>query len=252
MKKDSYGQLQVAGSTGISSRPKTINITHGGRSYEIPEYNAVDLVHYRIIPCSGGPTATREVPWHIPAPITLDQAEINSTLQLFGAELLISGSDLNDIMNASAGGATMIKILASDFIPNDDDLSYNVIINDDTQRFAVQNAGDPSPLYYFTDIPRGTQAEGGEFYTYNTRDSTEIPGPTGETNITIYEGFINFNNSEPIKYLNSTNQGTSTLAFTFDEPIAWSPTNFIVVKYIPKLNTDRLYGGFLALGATGP
>jgi len=252
IEKDSYGQPKVLGVREVAREAQTVVAKNSqGATSTISVNYAVNLVEWKLQPW-GGTGLYRELPYHTPAPVILDERDIHTALNIFGAELVASNSTFNTVMHSSAGGATMIKVLASDFIPNDDDLSYNAYIHDDISRFAVRSAGNPSPLYYFTDIPRGTQVESGEFYTYNTYENVTTGGSTGETNITLYEGFINFDYSESIKHLNSTNQGQSTLTFSLREPIAWSPTNFIVVKYVPKLNSDRLYGGFLALGPVGP
>jgi len=123
------------------------------------------------------------------------------------------------------GSRTKIKILPTDFMPNDDSTTYNLAVYDNGGKIkAMTSALEAYAMY---PIPTGFKA------TY-----VKIYGNDSFNWIYIYEGWIS-NASVTSKGSGKVNQSINITDVTS------STTNYLIIKWVPTATSDYLYGGYI-------
>lgn len=126
-----------------------------------------------------------------------------------------------DLTGLVRPGLTYIKILPSDFIP--DDVGRPVQINDSSSsRFLVSHS--TAKMYASVDIPQGFKATAVDVYG------------SGTSNMTVYEA--NINNSSPT----SLGNGSIGTTFTISSGLQSNDTNYLLIE-LSQTSLEKVYGG---------
>jgi len=132
-----------------------------------------------------------------------------------------------DIYKGWHGSETRIKILPRDFMPNDDNLYYNLAVYDSGGKIKVTSSS--LEMYAFVSIPDGFQAV-----------KVRVYGSSTDT-VSVYKCYIN-TSSESLQ--GSANTGTE---ITLAQPIASTSTNYLAIKVNVNSTADYIYGGYVTI-----
>jgi len=136
-----------------------------------------------------------------------------------------------------------IKILPTDFSPNDDNTYYNAYIDDSSNQFPVRAAYGVTSLYAMKEIPVNYSISSFEFNIQNSKAT----GPT----IEVFEGFINARTSISKGSTQGTVLGNETISIDISSnPISYKNDNIIIVKFTPVNLADLFYGGTITAELT--
>ena len=130
----------------------------------------------------------------------------------------------------------IIKILATDFISNDDSTTQSVRVEDDTSNFGIRVANANSELFVWVDVPSGytatkvkingsDTANEVEVYTLNLDDGT-ISSEISNSGLTVGD---------------DTNLSTNHVG---------SNTNALMIEVVTTATDDIIYGGYVTIQET--
>lgn len=129
-----------------------------------------------------------------------------------------------------------IKILPTDFVPNDDNTYFNSYIDEVNDRFPVRAASGVSSLFAMKEMALKNYASNLEFNIRNT-------STTGAT-VEVFEAFVNGDASISKGSTQGSVLGNQTLQLDISaDPIYQSSNNYIVIKFTPDDPQDLFYGG---------
>ena len=125
------------------------------------------------------------------------------------------------------GSSTSIKVLPTDFMPNDDSPYYNVSIEDDNPNKGIKSSSTSLELYSFIAIPAGYSAKGVAIYSSSslTTEIYEVNMMTGTWN-SITTGLTN----------------TSAIV-----NIPSTTTNYLAIKVNTTSTGNTIYGGTVTI-----
>ena len=136
-----------------------------------------------------------------------------------------------------------IKILPTDFVPNDDNTYYNAYIEDDNNKFSIRAAHGVTSLYAMKEIPQNYSIVSLNFDIQNKA----INGST----IEVFEGFINTKTSISKGSIQGSIVGNQNLTLDLSaNPITYKSDNIIVIKFTPTNISDLFYGGTITAELT--
>jgi hypothetical protein len=125
------------------------------------------------------------------------------------------------------GSPSRIKIIPTDFMPNDDNSYYNVAVVDDGGKIAVMNAS--LEAYAMYPIPTGFKATKVRVYGSDTGNW-----------VYVYEGYIT--------NANTNLKGSGNIGASIDiTDVPSSILNYLIVKWAPTATDDWLYGGYITI-----
>jgi len=129
-----------------------------------------------------------------------------------------------------------IKILPTDFVPNDTNTYFNSYIDEVNGKFPVRAANGISSLFAMKEMTLKNYASNLEF---NVRNSSA----TGAT-VEVFEAFVNTDPSISKGTIQGSVMGNQTLQLDISaDPIYQSSNNYIVIKFTPNDPEDLFYGG---------
>ena len=155
----------------------------------------------------------------------------NKGVASFEADEFTVASGVVNLKNAvpRVYGATTIKILPSDFLPNEDSLGNGLHWDDGASNIGIQISNNATEMWAFIDIPEGKKAT-----------LIDIYGSAANT-LGVYECNVNACGIGTAKGVGAVN---TQLDFTDVDSTA---TNFLGI-YIATGNTsNRIYGGILTI-----
>lgn len=147
----------------------------------------------------------------------------------FVGDVKISG-DLNIDGTANTGwhgSSTTIKILPSDFMPNDNSPYYNASIEDDATQKGVKNASTAIDLVAFVAIPEGYSTQGVTIYA------------NGNVSTTVYEVDMTSGTW--------TNVGNGLTNTTTIANVSSTSTNYLAIKITSGGAINVIYGGTVTI-----
>jgi len=158
-------------------------------------------------------------------------SDSNKGVASFESDEFTVSSGVVNLKNAVSRvhGATTIKILPSDFLPNEDSLGNGLHFDDGASNIGIQISNNATEMWAFVDIPEGKKAT-----------HIDIYGSTTNT-LGVYECDVNASGIGVAKGIGSVN---TQLDFTDVDSTA---TNYLGI-YIATGNTsNRIYGGILTI-----
>ncbi len=168
-----------------------------------------------------------------------DASTINGSLFLDEDDLasdsagaLASQQSIKAYVDSKAGwnnSPTRIKILPSDFMPNDDQSYYNVAVEDEDASYGTRVTISSLELYAYIPIPTGFKATNAMVYCSQARAAT------------VREGFID-GTSAVVK---SDGMACNTEHDITD--VTSSTTNYLIIRVGTTATTDVIYGGYITI-----
>jgi len=158
-------------------------------------------------------------------------SDSNKGVASFESDEFTVSSGVVNLKNAVSRvhGATTIKILPSDFLPNEDSLGNGLHFDDGASNIGIQISNNATEMWAFVDIPEGKKAT-----------HIDIYGSTTNT-LGVYECDVNASGIGVAKGIGAVN---TQLDFTDVDSTA---TNYLGI-YIATGNTsNRIYGGILTI-----
>ena len=210
-----YSTGDITGVTFTTDDTESIADTAGSADFTIAGGKGIDTT-------SAGSTVT------ITAELASDS---NKGVASFEADEFTVASGVVNLKNAvqRVYGATTIKILPSDFVPNEDSLGDGVHWDDSGGNIGLQISNNSSEMWAFVDIPEGKKAT-----------HIDVYGSTTNT-IGVYECNVNASGIGTAKGIGAVN---TQLDFTDVDSTA---TNYLGI-YIATGNTsNRIYGAILTI-----
>ena len=214
-KIEAYGYGDITGVTFTTDDAEAISDTAGSADFTIAGGEGIDTT-------SAGSTVT------ITAELASDS---NKGVASFESDEFTVSSGVVNLKNAvqRVYGATTIKILPSDFVPNEDSLGDGVHWDDSGANIGLQISNNSTEMWAFIDIPEGKKAT-----------HIDIYGSTTNT-FGVYECNVNASGIGSAKGIGTVN---TQLDFTDVDSTA---TNYLGI-YIATGNTsNRIYGGILTI-----
>ena len=158
-------------------------------------------------------------------------SDSNKGVASFESDEFTVSSGVVNLKNAVSRvhGATTIKILPSDFLPNEDSLGNGLHWDDGASNIGIQISNNATEMWAFIDIPEGKKAT-----------HIDIYGSAANT-IGVYECNVNASGIGTAKGVGAVN---TQLDFTDVDSTA---TNFLGVYIATGNTTNRIYGGILTI-----
>lgn len=128
-----------------------------------------------------------------------------------------------------------IKILPTDFVPNDDNQYYNAYIEDDVLSFPVRASYGITALYAFKEIPLNHAIDKVIVNIQNKQ--------TTGAQVEVYEGFITSTSSVLKGNAQGNVVGDQQLTINLSTPVYSKADNLIIIKFVPTSLSDLFYGG---------
>lgn len=130
------------------------------------------------------------------------------------------------------GIGTQLKILPSDFVPNDDSTYYNVAIDDTTASMEVRSTA--LEVWCFKDIPPGYKATDCKIYANGSRV------------LKVYEVFLD--GSAVPSAITTTGDTDDVIDFSgLTGDVTSTTTNAIALTVITTSTADKIYGGYISI-----
>jgi hypothetical protein len=144
-------------------------------------------------------------------------------------------------LSASADNVGYIKILHTDWIPDDGNTYFNMSVEGDGSVFYLKANSTALDLYCFKDIPWGWRATAIQIYGQDS---------DGDSTITVH----NYNITDGTRATISTTPATYRLNTTgeavFDTPMVSTATNALMIDVDPADSTDGIFGGYVRIERT--
>jgi|2_EtaG_2_1085320.scaffolds.fasta_scaffold17277_4 hypothetical protein len=158
-------------------------------------------------------------------------SDSNKGVASFEADEFTVSSGVVNLKNAVTRvyGATTIKILPSDFLPNEDSLGNGLHWDDGASNIGIQISNNATEMWAFIDIPEGKKAT-----------HIDVYGSSANT-LGVYECNVNASGIGIAKGVGAVN---TQLDFTDVDSTA---TNFLGIYIATGNTTNRIYGGILTI-----
>jgi len=158
-------------------------------------------------------------------------SDSNKGVASFEADEFTVSSGVVNLKNAVTRvyGATTIKILPSDFLPNEDSLGNGLHWDDGASNIGIQISNNATEMWAFIDIPEGKKAT-----------HIDVYGSSANT-LGVYECNVNASGIGTAKGVGAVN---TQLDFTDVDSTA---TNFLGIYIATGNTTNRIYGGILTI-----
>lgn len=128
------------------------------------------------------------------------------------------------------GSPSRIKMIPSDFMPNDDSTTYNLGVVDSGGKIKAMSSS--LEAYGMYPIPQGFKAT--HVRTY---------GSDSLNNVNVYEGYITT--------ANTTSKGSGKIGNNIDiTDVTGTSSNYLIVKWSPTSTSDYFYGGYITIART--
>jgi hypothetical protein len=168
-------------------------------------------------------------------------------------------------------GQTGTKIFPSDFLPNEDNITFNAYIEEkpfgsEDIQFGIRSAFDdedysvlgPSYDYLFDHNETGRGSlfafieipDGGQFEMLYLNVLNNPLGPSGST-VQIFEGYTDFTPARSLGQVTVEDSGEQILEIDFTStPIQWKFNNYAAIKLTFDSKYNKCYGGILSTAIT--